>query len=99
LVLSSTGGILGDPNGIAESDPFHQLFEISGTAPAGATTAGLRFFSASLGQERLTVDNFTFGAAVPVPIPAAAWLLLSGIGGIAAISRRRKSPSQAIKAG
>ena len=34
----------------------------------------------------------------PVPNPAAAWLLLSGIGGLAAVARRRKSSAQAIPA-
>jgi len=32
------------------------------------------------------------GNTSPVPLPATAWLLLSGIGGIGAIARRRQSP-------
>jgi len=34
--------------------------------------------------------------SAPVPLPAAAWLLLSGIGGIVAVARRRKATTQAI---
>jgi len=94
-LLSSTGGSLGDPNGPFNYDPYNQLFTLSGIAPAGAATAGVRWFSASPGYAGLAVDNFTFS---PVPIPAAAWLLLSGIGGIAALTRRRKSAAPAIAA-
>jgi hypothetical protein len=36
-------------------------------------------------------DHLDFTAAAPVPLPAALWLLISGMGGIAGFARRRKS--------
>lgn len=47
-------------------------------------------------------DNITFGSVTPgdtggtggpspIPLPAAGWLLIAGLGGLAAMSRRRKS--------
>ena len=90
-LLNSSGGSLGDPNGPLGYDPYTQLLTISGIAPAGVTTAGVRLFSASSAYSGLTADNFTFSADVPVPIPAAAWLLLSGAGAIAAMARRQGS--------
>ena len=37
-----------------------------------------------------TSGSFSFNAT-PVPLPAAGWMLLSALGGVAAISRRRKA--------
>lgn len=49
------------------------------TAEAASITAGTEFFSVSISQ------------VAPVPLPAAAWMLLAGIGGLTAMGRRKKS--------
>ena len=64
-------------------------------------------FSFESGEDELTLDNFLLrlqsvgtsnelstvlvGTPSPVPLPAAGWLLLGGLGGLAAMKRRRKS--------
>lgn len=45
VLLGSSGGPLGDPNGPGTFAPFTQQFTISGIAPANATRAGVRLES------------------------------------------------------
>src|SRR5690349_1616303 len=44
--------------------------------------------------DKMAFDLFREGseslAASPVPLPAAAWLMISGLGGLAAVVRRRR---------
>jgi hypothetical protein len=85
-VTSTEGSVLGD----AGADP-NQIVEITDTL---ADTSA----SAAAGENFTVLDTAALGqvyrgvALAPVPLPAGAWLLLSGLGtlgGLAATSRRR----------
>jgi hypothetical protein len=75
------------------------LYEI--TLTASAATTGIDSFATMYVDPSLSIDSATdpgysvvvspgiLNAVTPVPLPASAWLLVSGIGGLRALARRK----------
>jgi len=82
---STEGSVLGD----AGADPNQIVAITDNLANTSASGAAAENFTvldtAALGQVYRGV------AVAPVPLPAAAWLLLSGIGGLGAAARRKRA--------
>ncbi len=78
------------------------VFSIAGNNAAIVATSG---FTAARGFVNVVVsdlsfnrvkftsgsDAFEYANVAPVPLPAAAWMLLTALGGVGALSRRRKA--------
>jgi hypothetical protein len=60
------------------------------TFTATSTSAVLGFGQVTLSAASPIIDNISVATTSPVPLPAAAWLLLSGLGGLGAFTRRRQ---------
>jgi hypothetical protein len=82
--ISSSGGLLSDPNGPFGYDPYGQKLSVVAVAPAGAGLAGVRFTSGNPGYNGLAADNFSF-----VPEPGMAILAALAACGLATLARCR----------
>lgn len=63
---------------------------------AGVTAMSIKFLGIA---NQTAFDNITFGSASPVPLPAAVWLLGSGLLGFAALRRRRSTDCEPLVSG
>lgn len=92
------GGTSQNTVGVATGSPmeFYSAVEkASGKTFAASVTDLLGTFSFSFANDSLT---YTTGSTSPVPLPAAAWLLMSGLAGVGSLSRRSARASGAAAA-
>ena len=65
------------------------IYALDGALSGDWSTAGLMTPN---GKNQAGVSHVSFyNSAAPVPLPAAGWLLVAGLGGIGALARRRKA--------
>lgn len=85
-LLGSSGGAIVDANGPLTYDPYNQLFQVGGSAPAGAGSAGVRFQSSNNGFAGAAADNFSL-----VPEPGSLMLAAVAMSALVGTSRRKRS--------
>ena len=105
VLASYTGNLILQPNTLSSLDVAANLYYYVATAYAGAsaTSATVTQFGNSAGFATLTLASsgdltYSLAAAAPpaaVPVPAAMWLMGSGLVGIGGMIRRRKAAAQA----
>ena len=72
------------------------FYSIQGNTAGNGSPAGVTAYSGSLGDGKWLLDlngklTYDYGTVSNVPLPAAVWLLLSGLAGMASVGRRKLS--------
>lgn len=75
-----------DLNPVAGDGPFQFVF-FGATFDKNISTITLSVSP----SDYVIFDDVAFGSVAPVPLPAAGWMLLASVGGIAAMKRRKKA--------
>lgn len=92
-----SGGVLNWDNGGEGDIDFGSIgtldFVLGGTD--NSTCIFGACFEAGFGNTTTTSVKFTGNEIAPVPLPAAGWMLLAGVGGLVAMKRRRKGEAAA----
>jgi hypothetical protein len=73
--------------GPGQGNEVEALVSWLGISHSGSLSIGFNAVGSSVSLDQLSLD---VGPVAPVPLPAAAYLMASGIAGVAALARRRQ---------
>ena len=88
LLIGTAGGDLALGTKTVNAGETGTLSWMLGNSDISSVNSILLTFNANTPDVDAVFDTF---ATTPVPLPAAGWMLIAGIGGIAAMKRRKKS--------